>query len=102
MVLELYTLNYLYDNYCNKKYNMSNLSDQNKKEIVLGQIIIAVVETNLYLIALRNVLKASGTPNQLTFKMFLALCSPTIYILFTGLNGPGYKNKTAPVTKIQN
>jgi hypothetical protein len=102
MVLELYTLNYLYDNYCNKKYNMNNLTDQNKKEIVLGQLIIAGIETILYLIALRNVVKAGGTPNQLTFKMLLALCSPTVYILMSGLGGCETKNKTVPVMKIQN
>ena len=102
MVLELYTLNYLYDNYCNKKYNMNNLTDQNKKEIALGQLIIAGVETILYLIALRNVVKAGGTPNQLTFKMLLALCSPTVYILMDGLTGCDSKKKTVPVTKIQN
>lgn len=102
MVLELYTLNYLYDNYCNKKYNMNNLTDKNKKEIVFGQLIIAGVETILYLIALRNVVKAGGTPNQLTFKMLLALCSPTIYILMGGLGGCDSKKGIAPVTKIQN
>jgi len=102
MVLELYTLNYLYDNYCNKKYNMNNLTDQNKKEIVLGQLIIAGVETILYLIALRNVVKVGGTPNQLTFKMLLALCSPTVYILMSGLGGCETKKEITPVMKIQN
>ena len=100
MVLELYTLNYLYDNYCNKKYNMNNLTDQNKKEIVMVQLIIAGVETMLYLIALRNVVKTSGTPNQITFKMFLALCSPSIYILMGGINGCDSKKGITPVTKI--
>ena len=102
MVLELYTLNYLYDNYCNKKYNMNNLTDQNKKEIALGQLTIAGLETILYLIALRNVVKAGGTPNQLSFKMLLALCSPTLYILMDGLTGCDSKKKPAQVTKIQN
>lgn len=102
MVLELYTLNYLYDNYCNKKYNMNNLTDENKKEIVLGQLIIAGVETILYLIALRNVIKSGGTTNQLTFKMLLALCSPTVYILMSGLTGCDTKKTGAPVTTIQN
>ena len=101
MVLELYTLNYLYDNYCKNKYNMDNLSDQNKRKIILGQLLIAGIETILYLIALNNVVKAGGTPNQLTFKMLLALCSPTIYILIGGIGGCNSKNVVAPVTKIE-
>ena len=102
MVLELYTLNYLYDNYCNKKYNMNNLTDQNKREIIFGRLIIASIETILYLIALRNVFKTGGSQNQVTFNTLLALCSPTIYILLNGLSSCDPKKVSAPSTKIQN